>query len=312
MIISSKQFERVLVSLFFLILIVPNHAEADQNKDCLELAKSLKVALSDSNLEEARRNYESIWREPGCDEQFKNRVARSVALLHVLLAQRAIEAGASANSQQGILRQGLGYARAWQLLAMLGDITHDRADFDQATVYYQEALKVIDDPIDTPKPPLEAEIERIFQRAVQSRMLATSYPQTPRSRSGSPSGLAAHSIRGYKITRVPIPVTFHTGSAEFTDKGLRAVDDMSEYLKIQNSEKITIVGHTDPRGEEQYNFELSRKRVEAVERFLRDRGFAGDINLVAKGESERFPVDDQSAFTQAQRWQLDRRVELVR
>ena len=34
--------------------------------------------------------------------------------------------------------------------------------------------------------------------------------------------------------------------------------------------------------------------------------------MVAKGESERFPVDDPAAYTQAQRWQMDRRVELVR
>ena len=38
----------------------------------------------------------------------------------------------------------------------------------------------------------------------------------------------------------------------------------------------------------------------------------GKIQVVAKGESERFPVDDPGAYTRAQRWQMDRRVELIR
>ena len=282
------------------------------SESCLDLAQALKAAISAGDLEETRRNYETIWREPDCDERFKNRVARSVSLLHVMLAQQAIDAGATANSQHELLQQGLGYARTWQLLAMLGDISHDKADFDQSVMYYQEALKVIDDPIDTPKPPPESEIARIFQRGVQSRMLAKNYPVTPRSRSGNPSGLAANSIGGFKVTRVPIPITFHTGSDDFTDKGLHAAADMSNYLTTQNPKKITIVGHTDPRGGEKYNLELSKKRVEAVGQYLKDQGFAGQIELVAKGESERFPVDDKSAYTQEQIWQMDRRVELIR
>ena len=114
------------------------------------------------------------------------------------------------------------------------------------------------------------------------------------------------------VERVPVPITFHTGSAEFTEKGRRAAADMAEYLTMQNPGRIAIAGHTDPRGDESYNLALSRRRAEAVAHYLRMQGFAGQVQVVAKGESERFAVDDPSAYTREQRWRMDRRVELIR
>ena len=87
---------------------------------------------------------------------------------------------------------------------------------------------------------------------------------------------------------------------------------MAAQLRAQRPERITIAGHTDPRGTEAHNFDLSRRRAEAVARYLREQGFAGQVVVVAKGESERFPVDDPAAYTREQRWQMDRRVELIR
>lgn len=309
---SCSIFGCTIVSAIFALTLSYAGSLAAQTNACLELAQSLRSALSESDLNGARISYESIWREPACDEKFKSRIARSIAMLHAVHAQREIEAGASLHSQRDLLQQGLGYARAWPILAMLGDVAHDEQDFDKAVTLYQEALKVIDDPIETPVSPAESEIARIFHRAAQSHMLAESYHPAPKTRSGRPSGLASTRIRGFKINRVPVPIAFHTGSADFTDKGLRAAADMSEYLNTQNPGKIEIVGHTDPRGGAQFNLELSRKRVGAVARYLRDRGFAGQIELVAKGESERFAIDDESVYSVEQRWQMDRRVELVR
>ena len=309
---SCSIFGCTIVSVIFVLALPYTSSMATQANTCLELAQSLRSALVESDLKGARISYESIWREPACDENFKSRIARSIAMLHAVHAQKEIEAGASLQSQRVLLQQGLGYARTWPLLAMLGDFAHDEQDFDKAVTLYQEALKVIDDPIETPVSPAESEIARIFQRAAQSHMLAESYHPAPKTRSGRPSGLASTRIRGFKINRVPVPISFHTGSADFTDKGLRAAADMSEYLNTQNPGKIKIVGHTDPRGGAQFNLELSRKRVGAVARYLRDRGFAGQIEIVAKGESERFAVDDESVYSLEQRWQMDRRVELVR
>ena len=111
---------------------------------------------------------------------------------------------------------------------------------------------------------------------------------------------------------MPVPITFHTDSAELTEQGLRAAADMVEHLMVQKPGRVSIAGHTDPRGAEAYNLDLSRQRAQTVARYLREQGFEGQVEVVAKGESERFPVDAPSAYTREQRWQMDRRVELIR
>ena len=280
--------------------------------DCSEAAQALRAALVERDLDAAQRHHDAVWREPSCDDRFRDRAGRAVSLLHARIAQERMAAGATLASQHALLERGLGYARTWPLLALLGDAARDARDYDRASVLYQEALTVIDDTVKTPKPPPEPEIERIFHLAAQSRMLATRYQPAPETRSGAPGGLAATHIRGFVVERVPVPITFHTDTAEFTAQGRRAAADMAEHLKVQKTARITIAGHTDPRGAEAYNLDLSRRRAEAVARYLREQGFAGQIEVMAKGESERFPVDEPSAYTREQRWQMDRRVELIR
>ena len=280
--------------------------------DCPDAAQALRAALAARDLDAARHHHDTVWREPSCDDRFRDRAGRAVSLLHARVAQERVAAGSSLASQHALLERGLDYARTWPVLALLGDATHDARDYDRAAALYQEALTVIDDTVKTPKPPPAQEIERIFLRAAQSRLLATDYSPAPKTRSGAPGGLAAANIRGFAIERVPVPITFHTDTAELTEQGLRAAADMAEHLKVQKPERIAIAGHTDPRGAEAYNLDLSRRRAEAVARYLREQGFAGQVEVMAKGETERFPVDAQSTYTREQRWQMDRRVELIR
>ena len=257
--------------------------------DCPEAAQQLRAALAAGDLDGARRLHDTVWREPACDDVFRGRAGRAVSLLHARIAQERLAAGANLDSQRGLLERGLEFGRTWPVLALLGDAAHDARDFGRASALYQEALAAIDDAVKTPKPPPPTEIERIFLRAGQSRMLAAEYRVSPRTRSGAPAGLAAARIRGFTVERVPLPISFHTGSAEFTSQGRRAAADMTGYLKMQNPPNIAIAGHTDPRGAEAYNLDLSRRRAEAVAAYLREQGFKGRIDVIAKGERERFP-----------------------
>ena len=280
--------------------------------DCPAAAQQLRAALAAGDLDGARRLHDTVWREPACDDVFRGRAGRAVSLLHARIAQERLAAGASLDSQRVLLERGLEFGRTWPVLALLGDAAHDARDFGRASALYQEALAAIDDAVKTPKPPPPTEIERIFLRAGQSRMLAAEYRVSPRTRSGAPAGLAAARIRGFTVERVPLPISFHTGSAKFTGQGRRAAADMAGYLKMQNPPSIAIAGHTDPRGAEAYNLDLSRRRAEAVAAYLREQGFKGRIDVIAKGERERFPVEEASGYTREERWRMDRRVELIR
>ena len=301
----------LLVSTLLAALSSGGVAEASREA-CRAAAQALRGALASGDVAAARRHYDTVWEEPGCDDALREQAGRAVSLLHARVAQERVAAGARLANQRAFLERGLGYARSWPLLALLADLAHDEQDFDGAAVLYQEALTVLDDSVETPQSPPQSEIERLVRRAEQSRLLAVDYQPSPKTRAGNPGGLAATHVRGFAIEQVAVPITFQTDSADFTDKGVRAAADLASHLMAQGPARIAIAGHTDPRGSEAYNLELSQRRAEAVSQYLRAQGFAGEVEVIAKGESERFQVDDPSLYTESQRWQMDRRVELIR
>lgn len=74
----------------------------------------------------------------------------------------------------------------------------------------------------------------------------------------------------------------------FIRKGAaRELDALAELMKIYPSMEVELAAHTDSRGEEQYNLELSLKRAESAKRYLIQKGIAGDrIKAFGMGESE--------------------------
>jgi len=279
---------------------------------CAEPAEALRAALEARDLEEATRRYAAMDEEPECGDALVWRGGRALSYLHAWTAQERMDAGEDLESQVALLERGLGYVRTWPLLALLGDAAHDDADYGRASALYREALLAIDDGVMTPTLPPGTDIERLYRFAVQSSMLAEDHVSFPPSPGlvgvGVISGLI---LDGLLEGRVPVPVTFHFGSAEFTSQGLRAAIDMAAYLGVLAPERITLAGHADPVGFESGNLALSRERAEAVAAFLRERGFEGHIEVLAKGESEPFEIYEPDRYGFLERWRMDRRVELI-
>lgn len=116
--------------------------------------------------------------------------------------------------------------------------------------------------------------------------------------------------RPASVDTIPVPLTFVYRETEFTDDGRRGAELLLEYLKLKKLKSVSLSGHADERGSEPYNEELSERRLEAVARFLKEGGFAGELKLVPKGETEPFAAIDRSRFPEEELFQLDRRVEL--
>ena len=284
----------------------------DARADCREVAEPLAEALAAGDLEGARRHYDAVDGVFSCPDTMRAQAKRAMSNLHARVAQERMADGASLASQRALLEQGLGYAGTWITLALLGDVAHEARDYDRAAGLYQRSLVAINDEVETPQPPPEHQIHRIYHLAAQSRMLAGGYVETLVSRSGEPDGLAAQGFRGFVPDASEEPITFETGTAEFDTLGRMYAEDMVEALIRQPPGRIILSAHTDERGTEAYNLALSRDRGEAVRRFLQERGVTRPIEVVAKGESEPRKLVDAEHYRQQEVWRMNRRVEWVR
>jgi outer membrane protein OmpA-like peptidoglycan-associated protein len=139
--------------------------------------------------------------------------------------------------------------------------------------------------------------------AAKPGKVATAAPLTPSVPSAPDVPVARKSI--------PVPITFVFNEATFTDDGRKAVGLLLEYLQLKHFPKITLTGHADERGTEELNMELSAERLDSVEKYLRDGGYKGRLELIPKGESEPFTGVVRAEYSQEDLWQFDRRVELI-
>jgi OOP family OmpA-OmpF porin len=73
--------------------------------------------------------------------------------------------------------------------------------------------------------------------------------------------------------------------------------------------ELIIEGHTDNIGGAQFNLELSRKRAEAVKRWLVDKAGIGEVRLTTVGYGLSRPIADNSMDEGRAK---NRRVELVK
>ena len=106
------------------------------------------------------------------------------------------------------------------------------------------------------------------------------------------------------------PITFVYDQTSFTTEGRRAAQMLAEYLRTRRQRSVTLTGHADERGSDSYNMELSRQRLEAVARYLRENGATNELVLLPKGRSEPFAGADRRLLAREDALQLDRRVEM--
>ena len=286
----------------------------DARAGCREALKPLREALSARDLEGARRHYEAVLGAFDCTVEHRAGYGLSVSSLHAQVAQERREGGASLASQRALLERGLTYGKHWLTLALLGEAAHEEKEYARAAAWYQEALVAVNSKEDTPRRPPDAVIDRLLRLAWQSRMLGGGFAASPTDRAGEPDGLFAESIRGIKVEGVPIPITFETGKAEFDAKGRLYAEEMARVLRRQRPARIVLSAHTDERGGDAYNLELSKRRGKAVRDFLVKelKEAAPVIEVDARGEGDPLELVDPEHYGQEEVWQMNRRVELVR
>ena len=106
---------------------------------------------------------------------------------------------------------------------------------------------------------------------------------------------------------MPSDVTFSTASAEVTPGFYETLNSVAIVLAEFDKTSVSVYGHADARGADDYNQQLSQERALSVSNYLSSQGVAGQrLNAVGFGESR--PVADNSTESgQA----ANRRVEIV-
>ncbi len=104
-------------------------------------------------------------------------------------------------------------------------------------------------------------------------------------------------------------IRFATGSAEILPDSKPALDEIAAVLQEDPKLELIIEGHTDNVGAAETNLELSRRRAEAVKRWLVGGPAIAEVRLTTAGYGITRPVADNGSEEGRAR---NRRVELVR
>ena len=105
---------------------------------------------------------------------------------------------------------------------------------------------------------------------------------------------------------MPSNITFATGQSYITSGFHETLDAIARVLNKYEKTLLSIEGHTDSQGAEQFNQDLSEQRAGSVKQYLVNQNILSD-RLRTTGYGESSPVSDNAT---AQGRALNRRVEI--
>ena len=205
------------------------------------------------------------------------------------------------------------YGDHWRLSFLQGEVLRKLRNPVQALAAYQESLALVDDEELTPAAPPPPAIARLRDRLDEAAVIVAQVRpvRLPVNRNGQLISQYSFSSRGFKRQKVPVPIQFVYAKDVMTGEGRETFAEVLKTLKAQGSPAISLVGHTDPIGSNDYNLLLSFQRAEAIKRALQDHGYCGAISTTGMGERQPFPFDDPGLYRKEQRHAADRRVEII-
>jgi peptidoglycan-associated lipoprotein len=102
-------------------------------------------------------------------------------------------------------------------------------------------------------------------------------------------------------------VLFDYDSAELTEAGRTILQKNTAWLQRWITTRVTVEGHADSRGTNEYNFALSERRAASVRDYLVSLGVsASRISIVSKGEEQPTCTEETESC-----WALNRRGHFI-
>lgn len=313
----AKEIPRL--SMVCLISVAALYAMPSQAQNCTDKYKPvLDSALKSKDIKALSRIVQSESIRTECSTPWLDSIRVKATQLVANEAENHLFSGDTEKAEKLLLGEGeatFALSAYWSVNAVLGDIARQREQWKQAAQQYGEAYELAS--VDSALASADAQRAQaiqleLFRLASESLRLGKDL-SVAISRSGNGSG--ALSSRGFKPVTIPLPVTFEFNSAELSDEGLDQATLIANYVASQKLDSIALTGHTDWTGCAAYNNELSEKRAselaEAVSAaYENNTGTRLEISTQGLGESCPPVLSNSGTYTQAQREELARRVEI--
>lgn len=150
------------------------------------------------------------------------------------------------------------------------------------------------------------EVETAKQKTAEAELAAAaSSEEADAARRALAEMQAKETERGMVLTLSD--VLFDTAAATLKPGAQLAIDRLASFLEGNRDTRVIIEGHTDNRGSDAYNEDLSQRRARAVADELVSRGISSSrFEILGRGEG--YPVADNGS---AEGRQQNRRVEIV-
>lgn len=280
--------------------------------DCASLEKAFNAAVAKKSIEEAEAAKQKWVNDFVCGEKADEIEAKFLVFLIQLAEQ---EPSKQPIALQKVL-QRVGVLQDWRIAERLGDYYWRAHNSKQAYEWYENSLNFLKE---HPKEhPSAKEVQELYSRAGAaksgeggSQVAQAGFHQTRAAMDGTLGGIY---VRQVVPVSVPLPVRFYYNEARPTPEGEAALKELAEAVKQQNLRVMKLVGHTDPRGSDAFNMELSRQRVEFVRDALQRQGVRAHVEISWQGKRQPIDVSVLAAPPEndEQLFALERRVEWIR
>jgi peptidoglycan-associated lipoprotein len=102
-------------------------------------------------------------------------------------------------------------------------------------------------------------------------------------------------------------ISFAYDVADLTDSSRAALQKNADYLRRWSTTRVTIEGHADSRGTNEYNLALGERRASAIRDYLVGLGIAAArIAIVSKGEEDPLCKEEVESC-----WETNRRGHFI-
>ncbi|ADP70520.1 OmpA/MotB domain protein [Rhodomicrobium vannielii ATCC 17100] len=192
----------------------------------------------------------------------------------------------------------------WTAAYAIGELHMEKKRYKEAVQAFERSITLAGGNKTNPVSP--AIIEDLVKASYEARAFADGYVSVAHNTRG---GVGGSLDRGIPVRKVPLPIQFETDRDELTPVGRQYADELAAAINEQRPAVIILEGHTDERGTDAHNMDLSKRRVERVAAYLkREKGVAARIETRARGKTEPYVPQNASNLTNEQLWELNRRV----